>query len=146
MMGMETMSPQKDLSVLATKIREVMRQNHISRKKLEGLTGIPDATIGRILKDEVDEVKGTQLKKIGEALGIPFWRLMSWAQIIDDAPPDPSEDAKQIAMLLEDDSELRLTMRKVASFGPMSRKAVMAYIEILRQQSESGLQSPEELR
>jgi transcriptional regulator with XRE-family HTH domain len=84
-------------SPLAQFLRAEMDRQGVTQVELERRTGIPDATLGRILKDEVDEVKGSQLNKIAVALGLPFWRLWTLAGITSELPLDPSEEARQLA-------------------------------------------------
>ena len=137
------MAPLKP-SPLATFLREEMDRQSVNQVELARRTGIPDATLGRILNDQVGEVKGSQLNQIAVALGIPFWKVWNRAAITDELPLDPSEEAQQVASILEDDPELAKTMKDLIRFGPKNRKAVLAYMALLRQQIQSDPQSSEE--
>jgi transcriptional regulator with XRE-family HTH domain len=139
----EIMAPLKP-SPLAQFLRAEMDRQGVTQVELERRTGIPDATLGRILKDEVEEVKGSQLNKIAVALNLPFWRLWTYAAITSEIPLDPSEEARQLAEIMEDDPELAETMKELVRFGPKNRQAVLAYIAVLRQQMKNDPQSAQE--
>jgi len=139
----ERMAPLKP-SPLAQFLRAEMDRQGVTQVELERRTGIPDATLGRILKDEVDEVKGSQLNKIAVALGLPFWKLWNLAAITSDLPLDPSSEARLLADIMEDDPELANSMKDLIRFGPKNRQAVLSYIAFLRQTGQDDPQSAQE--
>lgn len=126
----------RDPSPLAAYLLEAMAQENMTALELEERSGLSRATIGRILRDEVDEVKASQLNKLAVAIKRPFWRLLYLALGLDDLPPyAPGEEAQAIAAVVEADEGLRAIVQDLSQFGPADRRAVLAYIALLRQQS-----------
>lgn len=128
----------RDPSPLAAYLLEAMAQKNMTALELEERSGIHRATIGRILRDEVDEVKPSQLNRLAVALHLPFWKLLYIALGLDDLPPyAPGEEVQAIAAVVEADEGLREIVQNLSQFGPADRRAVLAYIALLRQQSSS---------
>lgn len=132
------------VAALAVFLREEMSRQNKTQQDLEDATGIPDSTLSRILNGEVSEPRASQIAKIGKALGIEFWVLMRKAGIGNGPPASPTEEAQQIAALVAGDPGLADILRQVSSLNSHNRRAMLAYIALLRQQEGNDPQSAEE--
>ena len=112
---------------LATFLKEELDRQGITQSELERRTGIPDSTLSLILNGKTEEPRGSQIAKIGKALGIPFWRLMIIAKITDQVPSDPDEHALALAQAILARPELASIFQRAEHFSPESRKALEEY-------------------
>lgn len=122
------------MSALTTFIRDELARQNMSQQDLAERSGIPDATLSRILTGQVDEPKGSQISRIAKALGVPFWQLMQIAGYTTATPDDPDEEQQRIATIIAADPGLQPVMDQVSRLNANDRLAVLAYIELLRQQ------------
>ena len=132
------------VAALAVYLREEMARQNKTQQDLEEATGIPDSTLSRILNGEVAEPRASQIAKIAMALGIEFWVLMRKAGIGNGPPASPTEEAQQVAAIVAGDPGLTEVLHKVANLTEHNRRAILAYIALLQQQSDSDPQSPQE--
>jgi transcriptional regulator with XRE-family HTH domain len=132
------------VAALAVFLREEMSRQNMTQQDLEEATGIPDSTLSRILSGEVAEPRASQLAKIAQALNIEFWILMRKAGIGNGPPASPSEEAQQIAAIVAGDPGLADVLRQVSTLNSHNRRAILAYIALLQQQSNADSQSAPE--
>lgn len=119
------------MTALTAYLREEMERKGISQIELERRSGIPDATLSRILNGVTRDPKASQLAQIASSLEIPFWRLMQHAGYTAENPGNPSQEAQRLATLLEDRPELRAVMEKVADLSLEDQEAIQDYILLL---------------
>ena len=125
-------------------LRKAYGESPKTLKVLEEETGIPDATISRILSGEAPDPKISQVGRLVVALGLSFWKVMAYAGITDEAPADPTEEAQLMAGIIVDEPELQSTMGNLIELGPRDRWAVLKYTELLKQSDQSDPRSPPE--
>jgi transcriptional regulator with XRE-family HTH domain len=124
------------MTALAVYLREEMERQGVSQLELERRSGIPDATLSRILNGTTKDPKASQLAQIASSLEIPFWRLMQHAGYTAEDPSDPSQEAQRLATLLEDRPELKAVMGKVANLSSEDQEAIQDYILLLSQRRD----------
>lgn len=120
------------MSAFATFLRDEMDRQKLTRLELERRSGVPDATLGRIINDQVDEVKGSVVAQIAKGLGKPFWELMQIAGHTTDMPGDPGEEIVRIATTLAAQPDLAEMMRDATALDPADRDATRAYMADLQ--------------
>lgn len=123
----------ESMTALAAYLREEMERKGVSQLELERRSGIPDATLSRILNGTTRDPKASQLAQIAKGLEVPFWRLMQHAGYTSEIPGDPSQEAQRLATLLEDRPELKAVMERVASLSLEDQEAIQDYILLLGQ-------------
>lgn len=129
------------MSALATFLRDEMDRQKLTRLELERRSGVPDATLGRIINDEVNEVKGSVVAQIAKGLGIPFWKLMQIAGHTTDKPGDPDEEIVRIATTLAAQPDLAEMMRDATVLDPEDRDATRVYMADLQRRRLKRRQS-----
>lgn len=128
------------MSKLATYLRGRIERGDFTQLELEGLSGIPDSTLGRIINGTVDEPKASQIAQIAGGLGMPFWQLMQIAGYATGMPSDLSEEAQRVATSLEAQPDLRLMMDEAADLLPADRDATRAYMADLQRRRQERSQ------
>lgn len=112
---------------------EEMGRKGLTLPQLEEITGIPDATLSRILNNGVtDGPKAYQLAKIARGLGLKFWYVMQRAGYDVGAPDEPSGEAQRLAAVFLEDPELSALLHDAEPLDPRDRDAVRAYIADLQ--------------
>lgn len=125
------------MSALTDFVRGELARQNMSQQDLAERSGIADATLSRILNEQVDEPKGGQIARIAKALGIPFWKLMQIAGYTTETPDDPDDEQRRIAAVIAADPTLRPVMDGAAKLSRANRQAILVSIELLlRQQNE----------
>lgn len=127
---------QMDKKAFAVWLQSKMQSRGLSNLELERLSGVPDATIGRILSCKVDEVRASVIGQLAKGLEEPFWKAMQAAGFTQDDPMSLSEQAAALATTLEDQPDLMKLMQEVAGFDLKDRDAVLAYMEDLRRRHD----------
>lgn len=117
---------------LAAYLQAELVARNMTLLQIEEITKIPDATLSRIFSGKVADPKGSQLAKIGLAMGIPYHKIMAHVLETEDTPIDPEAETLRIASLIADEPNLQIIMGKLAELGPRDLRAVRKYIESLR--------------
>lgn len=131
-----------DLPPLAVFLQDTIKNRPIPATELQRLSGVPDATLGRIIRGEVADPKASIVDKIARALGMHYWELSAIMGISGAEPGSPDQEAEQIGAILKRDESVRPLINKAIRLKPKSRAAVLAYIQYLEDQND--LRSPEE--
>lgn len=111
--------------------RKEMERQGITSVDMEQRTGISDTTIRRILKGENGDLKLSQLAVIAKVLRISLWRVIHTAGLTDEVPETPGAEARRLAAVMEQDTELETLAQQMEKLWPDERDATAAYMDDL---------------
>lgn len=127
------------LSPLAIYLRDELTRRGWTARELEARSGISDSTLGRLMSEQ--EARPSQIKKLADALGVPFEYVMERAGFPSGWPKTADEEARRIAAILAADPALKAFVERASRLSDEDRRAVLIAIEtLLRRQNNS--QSP----
>lgn len=121
------------VSSLGDYVKEEMDRQGLTQLELESRSGIPNATLSRILNGSVAEPRPSQIARIAKALDMKFWALMQRAGYTTETPGNPSEEVVRLADVLTARPLLREIVRESELLTPEEHQAVLTYIALLRQ-------------
>ena len=123
------------MSAFATWLDEKMRARGWNQTKLAELSGIPDASISRILKGA--KPKPPNVAKFAKVFEEDPADLMRLAGYPVGDPTDPAETEKQLLTQIRAFPWLQELMPEIASLSPRSQAIVRDLVGSLRRQEDS---------
>lgn len=121
------------VSLLSDYVKEEMGRQDITQLELEQRSGIPNATLSRILNGLVAEPRPSQIAKIAKALGLKFWSLMQRAGYTTETPDDPDEETRRLADMLTARPNIREIVRIAEQLTSEEQQATLTYMLLTQQ-------------
>lgn len=128
------------MSLLGAYVREEMNRQGITQLELEQRSGIPNATLSRILSGGVAEPRPSQIARIAKGLGLKFWSLMQRAGYTTETPDDPDDEMRRLAEMLTARPRVREIVQEAETLTPEEQDAVLAFIALTRQRRRQNRQ------
>jgi transcriptional regulator with XRE-family HTH domain len=126
----------KQTWALANYIRERLQGLGWTQKDLAANSGVPAATISRILTRKDYEPDLSTLARLAVALEAPLWRLIMLAGYPISAPSDPEEQTRRYQALVESFPWLLPVVEDFAGLTPDDRESLLTYMEAQRLRRE----------
>lgn len=130
------------VSRLSEYVRREMERQGITIVELETRSGIPDSTLSRILGGGVAEPRPSQIARIAKALGVKFWVVMQHAGYTTEAPDEPSDETRRLAVVLEAHPTLRQIVSEAEQLTAEEQDATLTYMLVIRQRRRSRRRGP----
>ena len=128
------------VSILGDYVKEEMNRQSMTQLDLEQRSGIPNATLSRILSGGVAEPRPSQIARIAKGLGLKFWSLMQRAGYTTETPDDPDEETRRLADVLTARPRVREIAQEAETLTPEEQDAVLAFIALTRQRRPQNRQ------
>jgi transcriptional regulator with XRE-family HTH domain len=135
---METDSKRRSVSELSNYLNDQLKERGWEQKDLVARSGLPKATVSRVLGDKVETPDLPTFVSLAEALGVSLAFLLERAGYTVERLNDPEESTRQIARQIEAFPWLQPILQWLLDLDPEDRAGVVAYFEALRRQRGQG--------
>ncbi|ABX04041.1 MAG TPA: XRE family transcriptional regulator [Herpetosiphon sp.] len=111
-------------------IKSEMDARGWNQTKLSEISGIPDSTISKILKNPNQIPKLENLATLAQAFDIPLARIIAACGF--DVSSAKSEDSQRLQTIVSAIPDFQRLVEEMMTFSPLDQADVLAYIEMRR--------------
>lgn len=126
------------VSALGNLLREKMKEKGWEQKDLAAESGIPKATISRIVGGKVAEPELTTLWRLSDTLGEPLGKLIELAGFPVEPVTTDDDRRRRLALLVETFPWLELVVDDLAGLQPEDQAAVLSLLDGLRRRRQTA--------
>lgn len=126
------------MTALANFIRQEIDGRGWNQKALADKSGIPKATISRLVNGQVDEPELSTLMRLSDTLNVSLSKLISLAGFPLDLSSSPQQQHARLITLAESFPWLATVMEEIADLSPEDKESVITYLEVLRWRRQGG--------
>lgn len=134
----ETDKKGRSVSELSNYLQEQLAERGWEQKDLVARSGLPKATVSRVLSGQVETPDLQTFVGLAEALGISLARLLERSGFVVERLDSPEESTARIARQIEDFPWLQPVLQWLLDLDPEDRAGVTAYLKSIRHQRGQG--------
>lgn len=138
---MTTNRTERGTVTLAELVRREMGRRKWSLRDTQAHTGVSRNALNQILKEETGVPTLETLYRLGDAFGVPLWRMVELAGYTSGIVPDnPQGQIERVIKLSQSMPQLAVLLDQVLELPPGELNGVLAYLEALnRRRGDAGL-------
>ena len=118
-------------------IKSEMDARGWNQTKLSEISGIPDSTISKILKNPNQIPKLENLAALAHAFEIPLARIIAACGF--DVTSAETEDGQRLQTIVSAIPDFQRLVEEMMKFSPLDQADVLAYIEMRRQHRQKNI-------